>query len=457
MRKLYWMSLFLAIGWVVLGSCYAQIPEAGTLVTVAPAAVVDSSAAMLKVPEEAEGAQAPFVVAQVPPRVELALYPEPIKHPDWGHVWSQWGDGVLGPDGRFYSSIGDHGGPDGHSYIYAYNAQERRLHLVVDQQKFLGQREGDWGFGKIHGRLEYLEDGMLYWATYWGNGPPDDYAQEKELYGMVVRADPRTGKGDILGVAQAPYVLPMGMIDHRAKLFYGLPCDNRWQGKGFLVYDLEARETIYYGHQAQERGQRFILIAEERGSAYFTVQPDADRDELWLARYDVGENAVDLQALRLPDGYGTMRAGTERADGRGDYYIVCNGKLARVDLEAGEVEPIGPVWDEGEYTTAVEISPGGRYLYAIPGSHGTAWQFGAPVVQYDLKTGRRKVLAFLGPYYRERYGYYVGGSYCVELSPDGRRLFFGMNGNDEEGGQAFGLPASMLLHIPESERADDAM
>jgi hypothetical protein len=61
------------------------------------------------------------------------------------------------------------------------------------------------------------------------------------------------------------------------------------------------------------------------------------------------------------------------------------------------------------------------------------------------------------PYYQEHYGYYMGGSYCVELSADGTQLFFGMNGNDKGDGQAFGLPGSMLLHIPASERLDDTM
>jgi len=395
MKIHYRYKLSLAIfAWTLLGICHAQIEKSRALTEAAPAAVVDSSAAMLEIPAVAKDAKAPFTVAQTPPLIELALYPEPIKHPEWGHIWSQWGDGVIGPDGRFYSAIGDHGGPDGHSYIYAYDAQERRLQLVIDQQKLLGQQQGDWGFGKIHCRLEYLDDGMLYWGTYWGNGLPADNPQEDKRYGMVVRADPRTGAGEILGTAKVPYVIPMGMVDHRAKLYYAFMCDNHWQSKGFLVFDLEARKTIYHDHEKEERGQRFILIAEERASAYFTVQPDGEND-LWLARYDVKTNTVNLKEIRLPNDYGTMRAGTEHADGRGFYYIVCNGKLARVDLQAKVAEPIGPIWDEGEYTTALEISPGGRYIYAIPGSHGTAWQFGAPVIQYDLKTDTRKVLAFL--------------------------------------------------------------
>ena len=44
--------------------------------------------------------------------IDLAIYP----HPDYeGNPWSQWGQGIVAPTGRYYSAIGDHLGADGNS------------------------------------------------------------------------------------------------------------------------------------------------------------------------------------------------------------------------------------------------------------------------------------------------------------------------------------------------------
>jgi hypothetical protein len=50
--------------------------------------------------------------------IDAAVYP----HPDYiGNPWSQWGQGIVGPNGVYYSAIGDHLGADGNSYVYTYD------------------------------------------------------------------------------------------------------------------------------------------------------------------------------------------------------------------------------------------------------------------------------------------------------------------------------------------------
>ena len=427
---------------------------------------------LLAIPSAVSESSFEFSVAAVAPRLEAVLYPIPLQRE--GRQWSQWGDGLVGVDGRFYSAIGDHGGPRGRSFIYAYDPQTRRLMLAIDQQAVLGQQSENWGFGKIHGRLDQFDDGWLYWATYWGTAPPAGHTQSDELYGMVVRADPRTGRGEILGVLDAPHVVPTSMSDTRRGLLYALPCDRRWEGQGFAVFDLSQRRTIYRGQVDTEASRRFIFVDETDGSAWFSVRPDPGSQQVWLARYDSGTNRVDERAMRMPSGYGPVRAGTEHRDPQGRFYGVSDGHLLRLDPSKRSAEPLGLLWPQrhdpyqdrpsssvpGAYTTALEISPGGRYLYAIPNAHGQAWRDGAPVLQYDTRAGVCKVLAFLGPVFEERFAYRVGGSYCLELSPDGASLYFGTNGQLLENGSAddsaFGHPACMVLHIPASERADDS-
>ena len=35
----------------------------------------------------------------------------------------------------------------------------------------------------------------------------------------------------------------------------------------------------------------------------------------------------------------------------------------------------------------MERSPGGRYLYYMPGAHGHGYSDGSPLIQYDTETG----------------------------------------------------------------------
>ena len=286
-------------------------------------AITVEGAPLLVIPAALATSEFAFTVATTAPQLEAALYPIPLQRE--GREWSQWGDGTIGLDGRFYSAIGDHGGPGGRSYVYAYDAATNSLELVIDQQAVLAQESDSWGFGKIHGRLDQFDDGWLYWATYWGTAPPPGHTQSDELYGMAVRADPRTGLGEILGVLDAPFVIPASMADTRRGLLYALPCDRDWQGQGFLVYDLAQQRTIYRGHAATEASRRFIFVDETDGSAWFSVRPVPGSPQVFLARYDSETNQVEEQAVRLPSGYTAVRGGTEHPDPLGRFYGVSDG------------------------------------------------------------------------------------------------------------------------------------
>ena len=124
-----------------------------------------------------------------------------------------------------------------------------------------------------------------------------------------------------------------------------------------------------------------------------------------------------------------------------------------------KIDLLGPTWGTGAYTTVMVLSPNERFLYYLPGSHGKAWKYGTPVMQYDLKRKKRKVLAFLGPALEEEIGYVPGGTYGVKLSKDGSTLYVNVNGHPRDDVRppkltpiGFGLNAFAAIHIPESER-----
>ena len=55
------------------------------------------------------------------PEVAMVRYPRPDRPAGGTNPWSQWGQGLVLPDGRFLSAIGDHRGADGNSYLFAFD------------------------------------------------------------------------------------------------------------------------------------------------------------------------------------------------------------------------------------------------------------------------------------------------------------------------------------------------
>jgi hypothetical protein len=102
------------------------------------------------------------------------------------------------------------------------------------------------------------------------------------------------------------------------------------------------------------------------------------------------------------------------------------------------------------YVASLDAGPTGNYLYYVPGAHGSSDRDGSPVVQFDVHTGRRKVIAFLDPFYQENYGCTPRGTYSVAVDPDGSKLYITWNAS--RGSRAWDCCALTVIHIPESER-----
>ncbi len=88
-----------------------------------------------------------------------------------------------------------------------------------------------------------------------------------------------------------------------------------------------------------------------------------------------------------------------------------------------------------------------------------SFQEGAPVIQYDTRTGARKVLAFLYPYYYARYGYIPSGSCALAMDATGAGLFMVWNGAFRQPAPAPAADfrrhcAVVYLKIPATERLE---
>lgn len=104
------------------------------------------------------------------------------------------------------------------------------------------------------------------------------------------------------------------------------------------------------------------------------------------------------------------------------------------------------------YIASIDADPTGRYLYYIPGAHGGANRDGTPVVQYDTKTGKKKVLCFLYQHFWDKYEYCLDGSFGSAVDEKGERIFISWDGWRKGTPRAWETTTVTVVHIPESER-----
>ena len=123
------------------------------------------------------------------------------------------------------------------------------------------------------------------------------------------------------------------------------------------------------------------------------------------------------------------------------------------NVKTGELSELGRGGvAKQSYITSMEADPTGRYLYYVPGAHSGAFADGTPIVQFDVRTKKRKVIAFLGDFFFENYGYAMEGSFGNALDEKGETFFVSWDGWRK--GQPRGNESAALavIHIPASER-----
>src|SRR2546427_788185 len=99
-------------------------------------------------------------IAKTAPTIDLLYYPGQTYA---AKLWSAWGDNLAVGD-RCYSAIGDHDAPEGHAFLYEYDAGKKELKQVVDVTKLLDLPKGHYTPGKIHSALGIAVDGWIYFA-----------------------------------------------------------------------------------------------------------------------------------------------------------------------------------------------------------------------------------------------------------------------------------------------------
>lgn len=422
--------------------------------------VTDRSAKMLVQPKT-EKVVGEFGVAKTPPEIRMRIMPDMV--PEYFSddqpeaAWANWGKVTRSADNRFFFSVGDHRGCGCQINIYEYCPARNTLDRVVDVTKLLGWTSHSYTDGKIHGRMGIMPDGTLWAATHYGVYPDSAWFANGYRGSWLLSYNIHSHEARNWGVPLAGTNLPEFNVDTRRGRLLGTG-----SFAALLCWDTIERKVRYAG--CPPKGwiwwERAMLLDE--GTGKFWSSDMSDQQFRFLS-FDPEVNRFERHELTPPENpfttaVGQIRAYTERRAMDGAFYCVSqNGALFRFRPEKPAVEPLGTNWDRGRYTSTIALDPTGRYFYYLPG--GLRMQNdseNSSIIQYDVKTGKKKVIAWLDDYYYEKYGYWVGGTYGMEISADGSFLVIVMNGafvtRDDEKGSPYGNPALFVVNIPAEER-----
>ena len=373
--------------------------------------------------------------------VGAAVYPLPEGD---GNPWSQWGQGVVLPDGRFVSALGDHLGRDGNSWFYEFDPATGALTRTADVAASLGHQPGDWGYGKVHAPLVLGPCGEVIGATYWGT------RTDMEIGGSyrgdhLLRYDPATHQLASLGVPVEGFGIPSIAISADRQWIFGEavdPASDTEDDKGaFFVAEAATGEVTFRDDSTDHTGFRTILVTGS-GEALYAAQGGS------LFGYTPGADAPRRLDGVLPGDW--MRTSSPRApDGTAYGITVEPDALFRVGPD-GAVTEMGPV--EG-YTASLAMAPDGGTLYFMPGAHGDAFEQGAPIVAVDTATGEHRTVVELQDMVEAALDLRVGGTYDVVVDPGGKRLYVGVNAGPahpatEDEDDTFGTIVLLVIDLP---------
>lgn len=423
-----------------------RLPGGETIVT-------DTSPDFLKAPETLKPGVA---IAKTPPTVDFMYYPGQ-DYP--GQPWSNWGDS-LAANGKYYSAIGDHlaiGAKGdgthgvGRAYVYEYDPATRTMRTLADTTKVLALPPGQYTPGKIHSRLDVGGDGQIYFATHRGS---EKSASDRNHYAgdWIIRADPATGKTQVVVQGPVPkHSTPNSVLDGQRMIFYGGTAagpDAADKGIQFFAYDIRNRKLLYSGPDGPAR---YMLFAKSTGRVYFVP----DNKEGQLMRYDPATGGPPVKVVGATMG---IRAATQET-AQGFIYAVSSGQGASdasiwsFNTRTEEVRKLGMAAIGAEaYIASIDVDPTGRYLYYTPGAHGSGPRDNTPIVQFDVKTSQKKVIAFLHPFYEKKYGGALRGTYATAMDPAGPGDKLYVTWNVSRNTKAWDCCAMTVIHIPESER-----
>jgi hypothetical protein len=415
----------------------------------------------LQVPEsvtkrQVEGKIVAFDVAKAAPTVDLTFHDQLGPNAIGRRLWSSWGDICVATDGRVYCAIGDHAsdqGGDARCFVYRWDPAARKLTQIVDMNRVVPPRSGQPAWSKIHAKLDEGPDGKIYFSCTLNDGnraSDPKYAFNDTLPGgQLYRFDPATGTTEVFANLPPRRCTATSLLDRERHVWW---CNLEVRGGDALWgINLDTKQQVYRGAEGSVSFNRAFALLRN-GEILFNSA------DAWQ-RLDPAKGTLRPTKAHVEGSPGMRSVTRESRNGHVYGVLQTTHQLFDFSVANDELKLLGPGWLEGEYTAVCDLSPDDRFLYYLPGSHGRAWQSGTPVIQYNLATGRRKVLAFLAPAFDRAHDYVPAGTYGMKVSADGSTIFVNFNGHASDKIRptpmkpiGFGLTAFAAIHIPPSER-----
>lgn len=436
--------------------------------------VSDCAPDMLTVPEHLmSAADREFTMAEVAPEIDFAIIP---IAPRWARVyhnqyrsgwWGNYCQSIYDPaTKKFYSAVADHGARDAHLYLVEYDPVARQVNCRAEYNRSVGRGAGDFGDGIIHGWLDFYQSPDLprphiWFCSYWAKFPEPSEAEYATGYdgGHIVSYDPMDNLFVDYGAPLPRTSWPFHHVDARRGMLYAVSFRNE-----FLAWNINKQRTEWAGYLPEGMlwNNRAIMVDSASGCV-FTSNDDPSDPQHHMLRYDNATKRFARLDCHMPSNpvtgtFDRLRGHTRERGPDGLFWAVTESGVlfsfdpARAEIVARGLNWPGPAGTRRSTTTMVR-SPRGRYLYY----NIMSYQDGSPVIQYDTKTGVRKVLSFLYPYYHEKYGYIPTGSYSFAMDEKGEGLFMVWNGafiqpTPKIGVDFWGHCSVMYLKIPAAER-----
>ena len=359
--------------------------------------------------------------------VDAAMYP----HPDYrGNPWSQWGQGIIAPTGRYYSAIGDHIGADGNSYVYEYDPSTNALVLVTDVLSVADHNEGAFGYGKIHAQMALGPCDEVFFATYWGTRRGLAY-DNGYIGDLLFHIDPYDRTLVNHGVLEEERGFPTMASAPGHGLLYTIGVQPDTNQGTFLVIDATTIEVVFSA--PADPGFRSIGVDGD-GAAYFSSSSGQ------LSRYDPETNSIVGQ-IGAPGSF--IRAADTFSDGTivgvmqgpETFFVISDVSLQPLDKALG-------------YTTSVALSADGSEVFYLPGAHGSSWRNGAILKAVDTSTGTERDVIALADIVNDAFDVTLGGTYNMVFDRDSSRLYVGVNVDPGEDGGGFGEVALLVIGLP---------
>lgn len=396
-------------------------------------------------------------IATIPPTVEFAPVRgiDPMYFPETNKsLWSNWADVTLAPNGKFYFAEGDHRGPDSHIFLWEYDPILKDMRRVLDFAQLCGWYKLGVGDSKIHGDMGAMPDGTLWILTYWDPDPkpgPEDYAKWPGSH--LVCYDTFTGNAKDMGIPMPKAGWPYYSLDPERGILFSVGSKGE-----ILCHNVKENRATYAGYPPDgiKWGLRCTMLDPDTGF-YWCATQDAPYN---FVSFDPKTNTFTKYKETTPQDLGKnkgknslMRAHSHKRSPGGFFWLNSqNGTLYKFWPDTRKTEVVTLLWADETYAPRIEMSEDCNYIYYMPNlvqSHS----YHQPVMQFNTRTGKRKVIAFLDDYLFEKYGYYNGGAHGLALSPDGGTLVFNLNGAFKARVEPFyGNPALLVVRIPESER-----